>query len=491
MRQVDVTHRESVEAATAAVVDRWGRIDVLVNNAGIVRDAQLVKWKDGEVASVMDDAAFDAVIAVNFKGVFLCARTVVPHMIRGGGGVILNASSVVGLYGNFGQTNYAATKSAVITMTRTWARELGKYGIRVNAVAPGFVATEILAAMPQKVLDGMIAHTPIGRIGSPRSSPRATSGWPPTPRRSCTARCSRSTAVWSPAPEAQEPGQSDLAVRARGAGGARPALGELPRWAPAGLVAGASRGSRDRQHRRWRTSARHRRALGTRGFTPRPRRRRRPPGALLAGKGPTLLFLHGLGDQAGSWGKVASPLAGRYRVILADLPGHGESEPRTGPLTMATIVAGAERIFAEVSGDGPVIVVGNSLGAWVATLLAERHPQQVARLVLVNGGALRGQEEGLTLQPRNRREAASLVARLRDPSAPPVPGFVLDDIVRQAASGTDRPARRRPPGTRSAPARRPPPGISPRRSTCSGARRTAWCRSPTPSGCGAPFPLPV
>jgi 3-oxoacyl-[acyl-carrier protein] reductase len=165
--RVDVTSREAVEAATAAVVERWGRYDVLVNNAGIVRDAQLVKWKDGEVASIMNDAAFDAVVAVNFKGVFLCARAAVPHLIRGGGGVILNASSVVGLYGNFGQTNYAATKSAVITMTRTWSRELGRHGIRVNAVAPGFIATEILAAMPPKVLDGMVAHTPIGRMGKP------------------------------------------------------------------------------------------------------------------------------------------------------------------------------------------------------------------------------------------------------------------------------------------------------------------------------------
>ncbi|MCB1009185.1 MAG: SDR family oxidoreductase [Acidobacteria bacterium] len=165
--RVDVTDRDAVEAATAAVVDRWGRYDVLVNNAGIVRDAQLVKWKEGEVASIMEDAAFDAVVAVNFKGVFLCARAAVPHMIRGGGGAIVNASSVVGLYGNFGQTNYAATKSAVIAMTRTWARELGKFGIRVNAVAPGFIATEILAAMPQKVLDGMVAHTPIGRMGKP------------------------------------------------------------------------------------------------------------------------------------------------------------------------------------------------------------------------------------------------------------------------------------------------------------------------------------
>jgi len=165
--EVDVSRREAVEAATARVVEQWGRYDVLVNNAGIVRDAQLVKWKDGEVASLMDDAAFDAVLAVNFKGVFLCARAAVPHMIRGGGGVILNASSVVGLYGNFGQTNYAATKSAVIAMTRTWARELGKFSIRVNAVAPGFIATEILKAMPPKVLDGMVARTPLGRMGAP------------------------------------------------------------------------------------------------------------------------------------------------------------------------------------------------------------------------------------------------------------------------------------------------------------------------------------
>lgn len=165
--KVDVTDRDAVETATQAVVDAWGSYGVLINNAGIVRDAQLVKWKDGAVASLMDDAVFDAVVAVNFKGVFLCARAAVPHMIRGGGGVILNASSVVGLYGNFGQTNYAATKSAVITMTRTWARELGKQGIRVNAVAPGFIATEILAAMPQKVLDGMVHHTPLGRMGAP------------------------------------------------------------------------------------------------------------------------------------------------------------------------------------------------------------------------------------------------------------------------------------------------------------------------------------
>jgi 3-oxoacyl-[acyl-carrier protein] reductase len=165
--RVDVSQKDDVEAATQTVVDRWGRYDVLINNAGIVRDAQLVKWKDGEVASLMDDATFDAVVAVNFKGVFLCARAAVPHMIRGGGGAIVNASSVVGLYGNFGQTNYAATKSAVITMTKTWSRELGKFGIRVNAVAPGFIATEILQSMPQKILDGMVSHTPLARMGRP------------------------------------------------------------------------------------------------------------------------------------------------------------------------------------------------------------------------------------------------------------------------------------------------------------------------------------
>jgi 3-oxoacyl-[acyl-carrier protein] reductase len=164
---VDVTDGEAVEAAVAAVVDRWGGIDVLVNNAGIVRDAQLVKWRDGEVVGRMSEAAFDAVLAVNLKGVFLCTRAVVPSMIRRGGGVILSASSVVGLYGNFGQTNYAATKAGVINMTRGWARELGRHGIRANAVAPGFVATEILQSMPEKVKAGMVAHTPVGRMGRP------------------------------------------------------------------------------------------------------------------------------------------------------------------------------------------------------------------------------------------------------------------------------------------------------------------------------------
>jgi len=165
--KVDVTDGAAVSAATDAVVKQWGRIDVLVNNAGIVRDAQLVKVKDGAVVSTMTDEAWDAVINVNLKGVFLCTRAVVPHMIAAGGGVILSASSVVGLYGNFGQTNYSATKGGLITMTKTWARELGRYKIRVNAVAPGFISTEILAAMPEKVIEGMVARTPLGRMGKP------------------------------------------------------------------------------------------------------------------------------------------------------------------------------------------------------------------------------------------------------------------------------------------------------------------------------------
>ncbi|HVO12859.1 MAG TPA: 3-oxoacyl-ACP reductase FabG [Vicinamibacteria bacterium] len=166
--RVDVADARSVEAGVAGVVERWGRIDVLVNNAGILRDAQLVKWKDAQAVSTLSDEAWDAVLSVNLKGMFHCTRAVVPHLIRGGGGVVLNASSVVGLYGNFGQTNYVASKAGVIGMTRTWARELGRYRIRVNAVAPGFVATEILRGMPQKVLDAMVEHTPLGRIGQPQ-----------------------------------------------------------------------------------------------------------------------------------------------------------------------------------------------------------------------------------------------------------------------------------------------------------------------------------
>jgi len=164
---VDVSSSKDVDRAADQVARDHGRIDILINNAGIVRDAQLIKWKDGEIVSMMDDATFDSVVRVNLRGVFVCTRAVVPHMIRAGGGVILNASSIVGLYGNFGQTNYAATKAGVISFTKTWARELGKFNIRVNAVAPGFIATDMLKAMPQKVLDSMAQRTPLARLGEP------------------------------------------------------------------------------------------------------------------------------------------------------------------------------------------------------------------------------------------------------------------------------------------------------------------------------------
>jgi len=155
---VNVADGAAVEAFVAKAKAEYGRIDVLVNNAGITRDALIQK---------MTESDWDAVINVNLKGPFLCARAVVPHMIRGGGGVILNASSVVGLYGNFGQTSYVASKAGVIGMTRVWARELGRHGIRVNAVAPGFIGTEMVRQMPGKVLDTMVSKTPLGRLGRP------------------------------------------------------------------------------------------------------------------------------------------------------------------------------------------------------------------------------------------------------------------------------------------------------------------------------------
>jgi 3-oxoacyl-[acyl-carrier protein] reductase len=166
-RKVDVTDAAQVEAAVAEVAARWGAVHVLVNNAGIIRDGQLVKYKDGVLAGVMSDAQFDSLIGVNLKGVFICTRAVAPRMIAAGGGVILNASSVVGLYGNFGQTNYVASKAGVIGMTKVWARELGKFHIRVNAVAPGFIATDMTKGMPEKILAAMVGHTPLGRMGRP------------------------------------------------------------------------------------------------------------------------------------------------------------------------------------------------------------------------------------------------------------------------------------------------------------------------------------
>ena len=166
--KVNVANREDVQKWVDDVVAKYGRVDVIVSNAGILRDGQLVKIKEGQLVGQMSEVDFDLVISVNLKGVFNCAQAVAPHMIKQGGGVILNATSVVGLDGNFGQTNYVATKSGVIGMTKVWARELGKYGIRVNAVAPGFIATEILSSMPEKIIAGMKAKTPLGRMGDPR-----------------------------------------------------------------------------------------------------------------------------------------------------------------------------------------------------------------------------------------------------------------------------------------------------------------------------------
>ncbi|MCZ2127502.1 MAG: beta-ketoacyl-ACP reductase [Anaerolineales bacterium] len=166
--KADVTQRESVQTLMDAVLAKYGRIDVLVNNAGVLRDGMLIKFKEGQLVGQMSEADFDLVVSVNLKGVFNCAQAVAPIMAKQGGGAILNASSVVGLDANFGQTNYVATKFGVIGMTKVWARELGKLNIRVNAVAPGFTATEMVAAMPEKILDGMRAHTPLGRLGEPR-----------------------------------------------------------------------------------------------------------------------------------------------------------------------------------------------------------------------------------------------------------------------------------------------------------------------------------
>jgi 3-oxoacyl-[acyl-carrier protein] reductase len=166
-QKVDVSKTASVDAAVEELMARWDAIHVLVNNAGILRDGQLVKFKDGAIAGLMSDEQFDAVIGVNLRGVFLVTRAVAARMIPAGGGVILNASSVVGLYGNFGQTNYVAAKSGLIGMTRVWARELGKYHIRVNAVAPGFIATDMVKSIPEKIRQSMLDHTPLGRMGQP------------------------------------------------------------------------------------------------------------------------------------------------------------------------------------------------------------------------------------------------------------------------------------------------------------------------------------
>lgn len=153
---LDVSRPESVDAAFHSLSNWADGLDILVNNAGITRDARMQK---------MSEEQFDAVIAVNLKGVWLCAKAAVPSMVARGGGSIINAASIVGLYGNFGQTNYVAAKSGVIGMTKTWARELGPSGIRVNAIAPGFISTDMIATVPEKVVESMRERTPLRRLG--------------------------------------------------------------------------------------------------------------------------------------------------------------------------------------------------------------------------------------------------------------------------------------------------------------------------------------
>jgi len=154
----DVTKPDEIKTMDDEVLKTFGRIDVLINNAGITADAQLVK---------MTGEQFDRVIEVNLKGTFNFTKEVVPSMIKAGKGKIINTSSVVGLSGNFGQTNYAASKSGVIGMTKTWARELGRKNINVNAVAPGFILTEMTMKMPENVLNMMKDKTPLNRFGTP------------------------------------------------------------------------------------------------------------------------------------------------------------------------------------------------------------------------------------------------------------------------------------------------------------------------------------
>ncbi len=156
--QVDVSNKESVQQMVEKTIDRFGTVDILINNAGITKDATLTK---------MTEANFQEVLNVNVNGVFNCTQEVATHMIKKGKGKIINSSSVSGIYGNFGQTNYAASKAAVVGMTKTWAKELGRKGINVNAVAPGFTLTAMVESMPEKVVEKMKAMVPLQRLATP------------------------------------------------------------------------------------------------------------------------------------------------------------------------------------------------------------------------------------------------------------------------------------------------------------------------------------
>ena len=156
--QVNVADRNSVDAMVQNVLGHFGKIDILVNNAGITRDGMLHKL-------AVED--FQKVVDVNLTGVFNCAQAVLPTLVQQGSGKIINTSSVSGIYGNVGQTNYAATKAGVVGMTKTWAKELGRKGINVNAVAPGFIETGMTAKVPEKLLEQMKMLVPLGRLGLP------------------------------------------------------------------------------------------------------------------------------------------------------------------------------------------------------------------------------------------------------------------------------------------------------------------------------------
>ena len=156
--QVNVSNRSSVDEMVQAVIDTFGRIDILINNAGITKDAMLSK---------MTTENFQRVLEVNLNGVFHCTQAVLPHLLANGSGRIINTSSVSGVYGNVGQTNYAASKSALIGMTKTWGKELGRKGITVNAVAPGFIETSMVESVPEKVLDQLKQTIPLQRLGKP------------------------------------------------------------------------------------------------------------------------------------------------------------------------------------------------------------------------------------------------------------------------------------------------------------------------------------
>ena len=156
--QLDITDRDQSKQVVRDALDRYGKIDVLINNAGIIQDA---------LVSKMTEEQWDKVIDVNLKGPFNCIQAVVEAMMEHGTGEIINVSSIVGLYGNIGQTNYAASKAGIIGITKTLAKELGRKGIRVNAVAPGFIYTPMTAKVPEKILEMMKEKTPLKRLGQP------------------------------------------------------------------------------------------------------------------------------------------------------------------------------------------------------------------------------------------------------------------------------------------------------------------------------------